>query len=66
MDKQIIKFNDTEIQFHQYKKLISIENKSITKIVVFKKVPLDKKDFTYFICYNDARKIDLYPYSFQK
>ena len=69
MDEKIIKFGDTEIEkykFHQHKNPILINNIDINKIVVSNKVSFGKKDFKYFIGYNDAKKIDLYAYSFQK
>ena len=60
MNKKLIKFDDTEIEkykFLQYKRPILINNIDINKIVVSNKVPFGKKDFTYFIGYNDAKKI---------
>ena len=42
MDKEIIKFDDTEIEeneFHQYKSLISINGTDINKIVVSHRLP---------------------------
>ena len=53
-------------KFHQHKSLISINNIDINKIVVSNKVSFGKKDFKYFIGYKDAKKIDLYAYSFHK
>ena len=58
MDKEIIKFDDTEIEkykFHQHKSPILIDNININKIVVSSKVSLGKKDFKYFIGYKDAK-----------
>ena len=69
MEKKIIKCDETEIQkykFHQYKSTISIENKDVHKIVVSNKISFDKNDFKYFIGYKDAKKLNLYAYSFQK
>ena len=69
MEKKIIKCDETEIQkykFHQYKSSISIENKDVHKIVVSNKISFDKNDFKYFIGYKDAKKLNLYAYSFQK
>ena len=59
MDIQIIKFDDTEIEkykFHQHKSHFSIGNIDINKIVVPIKVFFDKKEFKYFIGYEDANK----------
>ena len=47
MDKKIIKFDDTEIEeyeFHQYKRVISINNIDINEIVVSNKFPFGKQD----------------------
>ena len=69
MEKKIIKCDETEIQkykFHQYKSSISIDNKDVHKIVVSNKISFDKNDFKYFIGYKDAKKLNLYAYSFQK
>ena len=55
-----MKFDDAEIEkckFHQYKNFIWINNIDINKIVISNEVPLDKKDFQYFIGYKDAKKI---------
>ena len=64
-----MKCDETEIQkykFHQYKSSISIDNKDVHKIVVSNKISFDKNDFKYFIGYKDAKKLNLYAYSFQK
>ena len=56
MDKKIIKFDDTEIEkheFHQYKSPILINH----KIVVSNKFPLGKQDFKYFVGCKDNKKI---------
>ena len=48
MDKQIIKFDDTEIEkykFHQYKSPISIGNIDVHKIEVSNKIYFGKKNF---------------------
>ena len=69
MEKKIIKCDETEIQkykFHQYKSSISIDNKDVHKIVVSNKISFDKNDFKYFIGFKDAKKLNLYAYSFQK
>ena len=55
MDKNI-KFNDIEIEeheFHQHKS-ISINNIDINKIVVSNKLPFGKQDVKYFISYKDV------------
>ena len=60
MDKNIIKFDGTEIQeyeFHQQKGPISINNIDINEIVVSNKFPFGKKDFKYFIRYKDNKEI---------
>ena len=60
MDKNIIKFNDTEIheyKFHQYKSPISISNIDSNKILVSNKFPFDKQNFKYFIGYKDNKEI---------
>ena len=69
MDKIIIKFNSTAIEkykFYQHKSPISINNIDINEIVTPNKVALSKKDFRYLITNKNAKKIDLYAYSFQK
>ena len=69
MDKKIIKFDDTEIEkykFDQYKRPILIDNIDVNKVVVSNKISFGKNDFKYFIGYKDAKKLDLYAYSFQK
>ena len=48
MEKTVIKFGDVEIEkqkLHQYKKLISIKNIDIDKIVGSNKAFFDKKSF---------------------
>ena len=60
MDKEIIKFDDTEIEeneFHQQKNPISINNIDVNKIVVSNKLPFGKQDLKYFYGYKDAKKI---------
>ena len=69
MDKNIIKFDNTEIEeykFHQYKSPISIKDIDINERVLSNKFPFGKQDFEYFIGYKDNKKLDLYVYSFQK
>ena len=58
--KKNIKFGDIEIQkqkFHQHKRLISIKNIDINKIVVSNKASFGRKGFKYLILYEDAKKI---------
>ena len=60
MDKNIIKFDDTDIEkykFHQYKRPILIDNIDVNKIVVSNKISFGKNDSKYFICYKDAKKV---------
>ena len=60
MDKEIIKFDDTEIEeykFHQNKSTISRNDIDINKIVVSNKFPLGKQHFKYFIGTKDSEKI---------
>ena len=69
MGKNIIKFDDTEIEefeFHQYKNPILINDIDINKILVSNKLPFGKHDFKYFIGYKYNKKLYLYPYFFQK
>ena len=52
MDKKVIKFDDREIEqhnFHQNKSSISISDIDINKIVVSNNLPHRKQDFRYFI-----------------
>ena len=59
-EKTIIRFGDTEIEKqkgHQHKKAISIKNVDINKIIVSNKVIFGKKNFKYFIVYEDTKKI---------
>ena len=68
MEKTVTKFGDIEIEkqtFHQHKRLISIKNIDINKIVVSNKASFGKKGFKYLIDYKDA-KIELYVYFSQK
>ena len=68
MFKNIIKFDDTEIEkckFYQHKSPISIENIDISKTVVSNKISFGKKDFKYFIASNIGSNISL-AYFFQK
>ena len=43
-----------------------MSNIDINKIVVSNKVSFGKRDFKYFIGYEDATKLDLHAYCFQK
>ena len=53
-------------KFHQYKRPTSIKNTDINTIDYLIRPLLVKKGFKYFIGYNDAKKLDLYGYFFQK
>ena len=58
-----MKFDDIEmeeLEFHQYKSPISINNIDIKKIAVSNKFPLSKHEFIYFIGYKDNKKIRLF------
>ena len=60
MSKEIIKFDNTEIEkhkFHQHKNPISMYYVDINKIVVSSKFSLGKKGFKYFIGYEDIKKV---------
>ena len=60
MDKTIIKFDQAEIEehnFYQYKIPISITNINNIKLVVSNKFPFSKQSFRYFIGYKDDKKI---------
>ena len=60
MSKEIIMFGDTEVEkhtFHQHKSPISIYDVNVDKIVASNRVPFGKKDFKYFIGYDDGRKV---------
>ena len=60
MDKENIKFDDTEIEeyrFHQYKRPISINNIDINKMIASNKFLFDKQDFKYFIGYKSNKEI---------
>ena len=62
MDKQFVKFDDTEIkeyQFHDNENPILINDIDINKIVVSNELCFGKKDLYYFIGYKDAAKIRL-------
>ena len=59
MEKAIINFRDIEIKnkkIHQYKRLISINNIDINKIVISGKVPFGENSLKYFIGYKDSKK----------
>ena len=58
--EKVIKFGDIQIEiqkFHQHKEPILIKNIEINKIVVSNKFSFGKKEFKYFIRYEDAKKI---------
>ena len=60
MDKNIIKFDGSEIEeykFHQNKSPIPINDTDINKMVVSNKLPFGKQGFKYFIGYKDSEKI---------
>ena len=69
MDKEIIKFDDTEIEeykFYQYKSSISINDIGINELVVFNKFPFDNKILNISLATKIMKKLDLYAYSFQE
>ena len=58
--KEIIMFGNIEVEkqkFHQYKSPIWISNMDISKTVVPNRVPFGKKDFKYFIGYEEDKKV---------
>ena len=58
--KKIITFGNIEVKkykFHQYKSVIWINNKDISKIVVPNRVTFVKKDFKCFIGYKEDKKV---------
>ena len=58
--KKIVAFGNIEVKkykFHQYKSLIWINNKDISKIVVPNRVTFVKKDFKCFIGYKEDKKV---------
>ena len=64
-----IKFGNTEIEqhkFHQYQRPISMKNININEIIVSNKISFGKKDFKYFIGYEDANRLDLINISLKK
>ena len=69
MDKKIIKFDDTNIEiykYHQQRGPTLIDNIDVRKIGLSNKISFGKKLFKYFISYKEAKKLELYAYSFQK
>ena len=69
MDKEIITFDDTEIEkykFYQYKISILINDIGINEIVVSNKFPFDNKILNISLATKIIKKVDLYAYSFQK
>ena len=68
MDQTMMKFGDTNIEkqkFHQHK-IPVLKNNIHIKKAVSNKVSFGKKGFKFFIGYNDAKKLGLYAYFFQK
>ena len=60
MDKQIIKFDDTETEeykFHQYESPVLINDIVFNETVISKRFPFGKQNFKYFIVYKDNKKI---------
>ena len=52
MDKKIMNLDDTEIEkykFHQYKRLISIDNREVNKMAGSNKIFFGKNNFKCFI-----------------
>ena len=73
MSRINIKFDEPDFEeyvFRQYKSLISINSIDVNEIVVSNKFLFGKQGFKYFIGYKYFRlvtkKLDLYPYFFQK
>ena len=73
MNRINIKFDEPDFEeyvFRQYKSLISINSIDVNEIVVSNKFHFGKQGFKYFIGYKYFRlvtkKLDLYPYFFQK
>ena len=68
MDKGIIRFDDTEIEeheFHEYKSLILVNYIDINKILVSNFL-LVNKILNISLIKKIIKKLDLYAYSFQK
>ena len=60
MDKNVIKFHDSETKnykHHQNKSPLSINNIDINKIVVSNNLPFSKQDFIHFTGYKDVKRI---------
>ena len=69
MDKNIVKFDETEIEefkFHQYKSPILINDIDINEIIVSNEFPFDNKILNILLVTKIIKKLDLYAYSFQK
>ena len=69
MDKNIVKFEETEIEefkFHQYKSPILINDIDINEIIVSNEFPFDNKILNILLVTKIIKKLDLYAYSFQK
>ena len=60
MDKQVIKFDDTETEeykFHQYESPVLINDIVFNETVISKRFPFGKQNFKYFIVYKDNKNI---------
>ena len=69
MDKNIVKFEETEIEefkFHQYKSPILINDIDINEIIVSNEFPFDNKILNILLVTKIIKKLDLNAYSFQK
>ena len=69
MDKNIVKFEETEIEefkFHHYKSPILINDIDINEIIVSNEFPFDNKILNILLVTKIIKKLDLYAYSFQK
>ena len=66
MEKKIDNIKIRKQKFHQHKRPISIKNVDNDNIVVSNKVAFGKKGFKYFIGYEDAKKLSLFVYFYQK
>ena len=67
MDKNIVKFEETEIEefkFHQYKSPILINDIDINEIIVSNEFPFDNKILNILLVTKIIKKLDLYAYSF--
>ena len=60
MSKEILKFNDIEIEkrkFHSFKSPTTVNDIDIDKITISNKFPCGKKGFKYFIGYKNDKKV---------